>query len=165
MNVANLLTDAISRPTAAITRALEGLSAEQLNAHPAGHDNSIAWLVWHIGREIDVQVEHLGGQEVWKNQGFRERFNLGEIGDSVGYGHSSEEARSLVIEDKELLVEYVKATEAAYVDYVSSLSPEDLDEVVDTRWDPPVTRGARLVSMIDDAAQHAGQVAYAAGQL
>jgi hypothetical protein len=36
---------------------------------------------------------------------------------------------------------------------------------VDTRWDPPVTLGVRLVSVISDDLQHAGQAAYAAGLL
>ena len=28
--------------------------------------------------------------------------------------------------------------------------PDDLDRVVDRRWDPPVTLGVRLVSIADD---------------
>ena len=39
----------------------------------------------------------------------------------------------------------------------------DLDDVVDENWDPPVTRGARLVSVSEDALQHVGQVSYLAG--
>ncbi|HNV11243.1 MAG TPA: DUF664 domain-containing protein [Propionibacteriaceae bacterium] len=38
-----------------------------------------------------------------------------------------------------------------------------MDVVIDTRWDPPVTRGVRLVSVIDDAVAHVGQAAYARG--
>jgi hypothetical protein len=34
---------------------------------------------------------------------------------------------------------------------------------VDTRWDPPVTLGVRLVSTIADCLQHVGQAAYAKG--
>jgi hypothetical protein len=43
------------------------------------------------------------------------------------------------------------------------LTEADLDQVIDENWDPPVTRGVRLVSIIDDAAQHVGQAAYVAG--
>jgi hypothetical protein len=39
----------------------------------------------------------------------------------------------------------------------------DLDRVVDTNWDPPVTLGVRLVSVISDGLQHAGQAAYVRG--
>jgi hypothetical protein len=35
--------------------------------------------------------------------------------------------------------------------------------VIDDRWDPPVTRGVRLVSVVNDTTQHAGQAAFAAG--
>ena len=42
-------------------------------------------------------------------------------------------------------------------------TPDDLDRVVDRRWDPPVTLGVRLVSIADDSLQHAGQAAYVRG--
>jgi hypothetical protein len=34
---------------------------------------------------------------------------------------------------------------------------------VDERWDPPVTLGVRLVSVIGDGLEHAGQAAYVRG--
>jgi hypothetical protein len=37
--------------------------------------------------------------------------------------------------------------------------------VVDTAWDPPVTLAVRLVSVISDDLQHAGQAAFARGVL
>ena len=45
------------------------------------------------------------------------------------------------------------------------MTPDDLDRIVDRRWDPPVTLGVRLVSIADDEIQHAGQAAYARGLL
>lgn len=45
------------------------------------------------------------------------------------------------------------------------VKPDDFDRVVDTAWDPPVTLGVRLVSVYDDATQHAGQAAYLRGLL
>jgi hypothetical protein len=35
--------------------------------------------------------------------------------------------------------------------------------VVDEAWDPPVTLGVRLVSVIGDDMQHAGQAAFVRG--
>jgi hypothetical protein len=43
------------------------------------------------------------------------------------------------------------------------VTTDDLSRVVDTRWNPPVTASARLVSIIDDCAQHLGQAAYLLG--
>jgi hypothetical protein len=52
---------------------------------------------------------------------------------------------------------------ARTLDYLAGLSAEDLDRVVDERWDPPVTLGVRLVSVVNDATQHVGQAAYVRG--
>lgn len=48
-------------------------------------------------------------------------------------------------------------------DYLAGLDAADLDEVIDRHWDPPVTRGVRLVSVYADALQHVGQAAYVLG--
>ena len=161
MNAHEIFADFIQRPIDAV-ESLPNLNAQQLNTHPAGHPNSVAWLLWHTGREIDVQLSDLSGkQQVWEE--FRERFGLGELGDSVGYGHTSELAEQIKINDQKLLVDYVSACAHALGEYVASLAEVDLDEVIDSNWEPPVTRGIRLVSIVDDAAQHVGQAAYAAG--
>lgn len=161
MNSIEILTDLAQRPVDA-ARALPELTSEQLNAHPDGHPNSVAWLLWHSGREADVQLAELtGGAEVWED--FRDRFDLGEIGDSVGYGHTREQAAQVVVDDQGLLNDYLHATLSALGRYVGGLSESDLDEVIDENWTPPVTRGVRLISIIDDAIQHVGQAAYAAG--
>ena len=49
--------------------------------------------------------------------------------------------------------------------YLATLTAGDLDRIVDERWDPPVTLGVRLVSIVDDDIQHAGQAAYVRGLL
>lgn len=41
----------------------------------------------------------------------------------------------------------------------------DLGQIVDRRWDPPVTLGVRLVSVVSDDSQHAGQAASVRGLL
>ena len=64
-----------------------------------------------------------------------------------------------------MLIDYIQAAAEAYRAYVHTVSEEQLDDVVDERFDPPVKRGVRLVSMVDDALQHVGQVFYAKGIL
>ncbi len=165
-DVIDVLDDFASRPVEAAERLAGELTAEALNAHPGGHDNSIAWLLWHTAREIDVQLTALSGApEVWSAEGFDARFGLGELGDSVGYGHSTAQARAVIVDDATLLLDYLRAATDALRTYIRSLSPDALGEIIDEKWDPPVTRAARIVSIIDDAAQHVGQAAYAAGIL
>ena len=166
MDARDVLCEAASRPATEAKALVDTLPAGVLNAHAGGHTNSIAWLLWHAGRQMDVQLAQLNGEsQVWRSQGFESRFNLGELGDTVGYGHTAEQARAIVVEHAALLVEYLSATTAALSRYIAGLSEADLDDVIDTSWTPHVTRGVRLVSMIDDAAQHVGQAAYAAGIL
>ena len=163
MNSIEIFADLAHRPVEA-AKGLPSLTADQLNAHPGGHPNSIAWLLWHSGREADAQLADLTGDEQhWEK--FRERFDLGEIGDSIGLGHTPEEAAKVRVDDQRLLIGYLDATLQALKEYTDDLSEADLGEVIDNNWTPPVTRGARLISIIDDAAQHVGQAAYAAGAL
>lgn len=164
MNALDILLDAASRPLDALGSLSPHLAEEILNAHPAGHPNSVAWLLWHTGREIDLQLAHLTGlDELWTRDGFRELFALGAVGDGIGYGHTADEARAVVVVDPQLLVDYVRAAVDALSDYIRTLDEHALDDIVDHRWNPPVSRGVRLVSIIDDAAQHVAQAAYVCG--
>lgn len=164
MDAIEILADLAARPLHTLHFIRGRVTPEVLNLHPAGHDNSVAWLLWHSGREIDVQLAHLTGvEEVWLGGGFRERLRLGEAGDRVGYGHSPDQARAIVVDDASALLGYLEATLEALGAYIATLTPESLDDVVDRQWDPPVTRGVRLVSIVDDAVQHIAQAAWILG--
>ena len=63
----------------------------------------------------------------------------------------------------DLLLDYAAAVHDQTMDYLRGLSDADLDTIVDTRWDPSVTLGVRLVSVLSDDLQHVGQAALAAG--
>ena len=168
MDAPDLLEDLAQRPLDALGYVRNRLDPSRLNAHPGGHANSPAWLLWHAAREIDVQVAQLSGQtQVWTAQGFDQRFGLDLDPEDIGYGHSTEQARAVTVTEDaaglQLLEEHLAAAVSHAQAYVTGLSEEDLDEVIDHSWDPPVTRGVRLISVFDDAAQHVGQVAYVMG--
>lgn len=163
MNGIEILTDLTRRPLDAAEHLRERLTPELLNAHPH-HDNSIAWLLWHAAREIDEQLSALSGREpVWTADGFDRRFGLATGAHELGYGHSAEEARAIRADDADLLLDHLGAVVAAQLAYLSELDEASLVQIVDDRWDPPVTRGSRLVSMSADALEHVGQAAYIAG--
>ena len=48
----------------------------------------------------------------------------------------------------------------AGIDYLHHLPPDALPDIIDRRWNPPVSRAVRLISIIDDAAMHSGQAVY-----
>jgi hypothetical protein len=165
MTPAELLTDAFERILQTATAAVKGLSEDQLASRPSGDANSIGWLVWHLTRVQDDHVADVAGTEqVWTGQDFVSRFDLPFDAAATGFGMSSEDVGHVRV-TADLLTEYLQAVHDATASYVAGLAPDDLDRIVDERWDPPVSLGVRLVSVIADDLQHAGQAAYARGLL
>jgi hypothetical protein len=80
----------------------------------------------------------------------------------MGYGHTSEDV-GRVRASADLLAGYYHAVHKSTLEYLASVTREELHRIIDTRWDPPVTAGVRLVSIIDDSSQHLGQAAYVRG--
>ena len=94
-----------------------------------------------------------------------DNFGLPLDHDETGYGMSSDEVSLVRGVSSEQLVSYLAAVHDRTVEYLGTLTPADLDRVVDTRWNPPVTLAARLVSVVGDDLQHAGQIGYVRGLL
>jgi len=158
-----VFSDAFGRIRDHVHHVLEGIPAEALTFRADSQANSIAWLVWHLTRVQDDHVAEVAGHEqVWVAGGWAELFSLElEVGD-IGYGHNSGQV-ALVKAGAELLGSYHDAVFEKTAEYVVGLSAEALDRVVDRRFHPPVTLGARLVSVIADDLQHVGQAALLRG--
>jgi hypothetical protein len=166
MTSAELLVDAFGRIPKVVHRVVDDLTPEQLAFRIDPEANSIAWLVWHLTR---VQDDHLADafqvEQVWTSQGWMERFGLPFDALDTGYGHRAEEVGAVQVESGELLVGYYDAVHQQTARYVSQLKDADLARIVDRSWDPPVSLGVRLVSVIADDLQHAGQAAFVRGIL
>lgn len=165
MTPAQVLVDAFDRIHQTGLAAVADLSDDQLAHRPTPDANSIAWLLWHLARVQDDHVADVAGlEQVWASQGYADAFGLPFDQSAIGYGQSSEDVGH-VRASSDLLSDYLTAVHAQTVAYVEALEDADLDRIVDTRWDPPVTLGARLVSVINDDMQHVGQAAYVRGLL
>jgi hypothetical protein len=163
MTSAQLLTEAFGRIQGVVHRAVEGLSPEQL-ASRIDESNSIAWLVWHLTRIQDDHVADAAGTaQVWTSQGWAERFDLPFDPSETGYGHSTADVAAVRVASGSLLIEYHDAVHEQTIGHIAALSDDDLSRVVDRSWDPPVTLGVRLVSVVADDLQHAGQAAFVRG--
>ncbi len=164
MTAADVLADAFGRIRAVVHDAVDLRKPGELSYRPDGRANSIAWLVWHLTRIQDDHVAGVAGTEqVWTSKGWVERFGLTFDPSDTGYGHSSEEVAAVQVKSPELLTGYHDAVYQETIRYVKGLADADLARIVDTSWDPPVTLGARLVSVVSDGLQHAGQAAYVRG--
>ncbi|RAX19392.1 DUF664 domain-containing protein [Actinomyces sp. Z5] len=160
-----LLEASLDRSRERFDRALNGVTVEQANTQPtpelAPRIDSLSWLAWHTAREIDMQISALAGTEMlWTAAGFKERFALPLPDDTEDWRHTPAQAALVRVADLTVLTDYLDAAYALARHYLRSLSPQALEEVIDRAWTPPVTRGVRLASIIDDAAQHSGQAVY-----
>jgi uncharacterized damage-inducible protein DinB len=166
MRSRDLLLYAYEQIQDTLRRAVDGLDAGRLAARVGPEANTVGWLAWHLLRVQDDHVADVADREqVWTDQGFADRFGLPFDAGETGYGFSAEQVAAVRVASADLLLEYGAAVHAQTAAFLRGLSDEDLDRVVDTRWDPPVTLGVRLVSVLSDDLQHVGQAAYVRGLL
>jgi Protein of unknown function (DUF664) len=165
MRETDLLTDAFGRIRDLVHGVVEGLDdPDQLELRVDDSANTIAWLVWHLTRVQDDHVSDVAGTEqVWSANGWAERFGLPFDVADTGFGHSADEVGRVRVDGPELLTGYHDDVHARTVEYLQKVTADDLDRVVDEAWDPPVTLGVRLVSVVSDDLQHAGQAAFVRG--
>jgi len=155
-----LLRDAFTRLIEHVDELTDGLTDDRASYRPGPSANSIAWLIWHSARVQDIQVAPIAGvEQVWTRDGWVDRFGLELPRNDTGYGHGPDEV-ARVQAPAELLAGYYHAVHKLTLEFVAGVTAEDLARIVDRNWDPPVTASARLVSVIDDCAQHLGQAAY-----
>ncbi|MCW2600387.1 MAG: hypothetical protein JWM02_2216 [Frankiales bacterium] len=161
MDAVEVLRDAYGRIAELVHGVVRGRSDDELAHRPDPEANSPAWLLWHQSR---VQDDHLaaafGVEQVWTADGWAARFELPFSPSETGFGMSAEDVGK-VRAGAELLGGYHAAVHAQTVRLLQG--DLDLDRVVDDSYDPPVTLGARLLSVVGDELQHVGQAAYVLG--
>jgi uncharacterized damage-inducible protein DinB len=164
MHAKDILIDGYGRVREEVHAALDGLGPEELHHRPAPDANTIAWLVWHLTR---VQDDHIADafdlDQVWLAQDWQKRFGLDLPRHDTGYGHTPAKVAKVRVESAALLTGYYDAVHEQTLKVLRTLAAGDLESIVDERWDPPVSLGVRLVSVLSDDLQHVGQAAYLRG--
>ena len=162
-----LMNDGYGRILQIVERALKDLTPDDLNELPHPDCNSIGWLVWHLTRVQDHHLADLIGEEqLWVRDGWHTKFNRPPDPKDVGGGHSQEDVAAFRSPSTETLLEYYRATLERSKRYINSLSASDLArELNEPQYQPLPTVGVRIISVLSDNLQHAGQVAYVRGLL
>ncbi len=159
-----VLLDLLGRVDEHVHEALDGIDPDVLSVAPEHGSNPVGWLVWHLSRVQDSHIAELTGDpQVWEADGWAARFGLRPDARNSGWGHTEAEVAAVRPDSADALLDYHAAVAAVTRRYIEGLAPEELARIVDERWDPPVTLGVRLVSIIDDDIQHGGQAAYVRG--
>lgn len=164
MDVAGVYLELYGRIPPLLHAAVDGLDPETLTRAPQEGANPVGWLVWHLTRVQDHHIsELLDAPQLWMTQDWPGRFGLTPEPWNLGFGHTPADVATVQPDSARALVEYYDAVYARTRPLLEALTPASLAEVVDRRWDPPVTRGVRLISIADDSLQHVGQALFVRG--
>ena len=167
MDAPEFVADAFERVKALLEKSLLGLTPEQLCLQPSPDTNPIGWLCWHLTRVQDDHVSNLAGREqAWTSKGWHLKFDLPKDPSDYGTGDSIERVRGFKAPDVQTLLAYYNDVHRRTQEYLAGLTPKGMDVPVnDDRWQPPPSVGVRLVSVVGDNTQHAGQIAYLRGYI
>ncbi len=160
-----LIADGFSRVLEVLEPAFDGLTPADLDLRPNEQANSMGWTAWHLCRGADAQIAALmGANQVWTEKAWFTKFKMPPDPDNTGYGASSEEVGKFRSPEPAVILGYYREIMAHTKKYLSSLGLSDLDRKLDETWFQPVpTVGIRLVSILADSLEHAGEIAYIRG--
>ena len=162
------IPDAIfDRVGAVLTRALDGLSIEQLKQQPAGPtSNPIGWLAFHLVRVHDISFSHLLGKEpAWSAERWHERFGV-PVETGTLMGSTLDEVRAFEPVAAEVFVGYWEAARARSREFLEALQDDEIDTPTPSSSGsslPPETYKTTIARATSDTSQHIGQIAYARG--
>ena len=160
----DLLRDGFTRIRELVVISATDLDRQRLTYRPEPSANSIAWLVWHLTRIQDDHVSEIAGTEqAWVTEGWAGKFGMEPDPDNDGRGHGPEQVSALAPDSADLLVAHHEAVSDRTFAYLERVNPSELDRIIDDSYDPPVSVGVRLISVISDNIQHAGQARYLRG--
>ena len=166
MDTTTLLVEAFRRIPELVHGACDGLDAAGLAYRPEPGANSIAWLVWHLSRVQDDHVAKIAGMDqVWADRVWAERTGIDRDVTATGFGDTPDDVAAVVPESSEELVAYHDAVVEHTMEYLAGVDASELDRIIDRSYDPPVLVGVRLISVISDNLQHAGQARYLRGTI
>ncbi len=164
MDTADVLIDAYGRIRELVHASVDTLDEEALTYRVDADANSIAWLIWHLTRIQDHHVSHIADRgQAWIENRWFDRFGMEPDPENTGFGHTSDEVAAVRPDRPETLVAYHDEVWSRTVEYLRTINADELDRIVDDSWDPPVSAGVRLVSVVSDNLQHAGQAHYVQG--
>ena len=156
----DILLDAFTRVYDSLHRTLADLTEDELTREP---HPSIGWLAWRLTRVMDSNVSRLAGREqLWIGDGWAARFGMppepADFGRSAS--HTREQVRAFRA-SAELLLKYHDATFERMKSYLKTLTTEDLARQLDEpQFQPLPTVAVRLVSVLENAMNNAGQIGY-----
>jgi hypothetical protein len=147
---------------AALLKVTDGLSAEELSWQP-GAANSIGFLMLHIIRSEDnnIMTRLQGKPQVWVSGGWDKKFSL--PADEMTFGWSEEKLAAFKSPDAKDLLAYVEAVRVETKKYVSNLTTQELERVVNISYLGDFPIGKLFARMVIHISGHVGEMSYIRG--
>lgn len=164
MDAAHFILNILSNLQEALTRALNGLTPEELSYQPGKESNSIGFILWHQTRAEDMMTNTilLGKSEEWETGKWAVRMGFEEDFNDSGWGYTVDQLSSFVVPKLEEMIAYGKLVRSATEKYIEGLAPVDFDEVKTTMFgEMPVS--TILTMLINELALHTGHITYLRG--
>ena len=162
MEVKDLVLSSLHESWEYLTKAVDGLSQDELTYTPGPECNSVVFIYWHLVRVEDMWINRffLKEEEIYETGGWREK--LGTPADDSGVDYTEENLRDWPEPELDVLNGYAGAVRKKTIDFVHSLTPEKLTEEIDIIG-KPVPIGVYLSHVITEIAMHVGQISYLRG--
>lgn len=166
MESADVLVEGYQRIRELVHLATLDLDTHQLTYRPDSGSNSIAWLVWHLTRIQDDHISEIDGSEqVWVNSPWADELGLPADPSNLGQGDGPDQVATIQPDGPDVLVGYHDEVMDHSMSYLGLVDASELDRIIDHGYTPPVSVGVRLVSVLSDNLQHAGQARYLRGMI
>jgi len=167
MDARDLALHSLNEIQEALTKAVDGLSQDDMMRQPQPGANHIAFTLWHMARVEDWFIHYLFQRvpQVWESGRWHEKTGLSDDPRVIGFGYTAEQVAGFPPVALRDLVAYGEAVRAETTAYLRGLEPDKLDEIVTSRFFGEVSIGSLVSHLIVELAQHAGQVAYIRGLL
>ena len=170
MTLNDFIADALARESEFLLAALDGLTPDELAWQPAPHSdaagnpngNSIGWTLWHMVRVEDMWIQFFAQfqTEIWERDAWNDKFGLPTRDN--GFGHTADQVANFPRLDLSEFLHYRAAVRQATLDYLATLSPDDM-HIVPRERRPEMSLGAIFRQMLGEFYQHTGQIAYLRG--
>lgn len=163
MEINNFILDMLDRTQRAVTKAVDGLTYEELTWRSGVEANPIGFILWHLLRAEDAWVQGTIQQkpQVWVSEKWHQKLNLPER--DGGYGYSAEQVADFPVPELKDLLGYGEAVRAQTVGYLKATTPDKFNEVIQTRAFGELAIGNIFAHLLCEITQHIGQIAYLRG--
>ena len=161
MEVKEAIVASLNESKGYLTRALNGLTQEEITWTPTSHSNSLAFTFWHVTRVEDIIINGIirHSSTIYETDGWRER--MGTPGD-WGTEYTEEQLQSFPTIKLEDLRRYALAVHMSTLSLLDAITPEKLLEIPQSDLTKQ-TVGNLLIHLITEIAMHVGQIDYLSG--